>query len=379
MNTPFLFGKHASSEYFTNRTDEVNLLSFNFQSLINTVIISPRRWGKSSLVLKAAEEVQKTDKNIRFCFIDMYNVRSENQFYQLLAQEVMKTSSSKLEEIIEISKKYLTRIIPKISFSPDPSNEFSISMDWEEVKKQPDEILDLAEKVASSKNIKLIICIDEFQNISTFDQPVDFQKKLRSHWQTHKNVGYCLYGSKRHMLLDVFSSHSMPFYNFGQIMFLNKISEKHWIPFIIGRFAATGKEISAETAGLICTLTENHSFYVQQLAHFSWLNSENTCYPEDVTNAFETLLLQLSFLYQSLTDGFSNSQINFLEATINGEEKFSSKEIIQTYNLGTSANVTRIKQALVSKEIIEISGSDIEFLDPMYKHWLSKHYFKTRY
>ena len=378
MNKPFLFGTHASSEYFTNRTEEVKQLSYNFQSLINTVIISPRRWGKSSLVLKAAEEVQKTDKNVRFCFIDMYNVRTESQFYQLLAQEIIKALSSKIEEIIEISKNYLTQIIPKISFNPDPVSEFSISMDWEEVKKQPDEILDLAEKVASSKNIKLIICIDEFQNISAFDQPVDFQKKLRSHWQTHKNVAYCLYGSKRHMLLDVFSSHSMPFYNFGQIMFLNKISEKHWIPFIVGRFAATGKEISAETAGLICELTENHSFYVQQLAHFSWLNAEKICTPEHVTTAFETLLLQLSFLYQSVTDGLSNSQINFLEAVIFGEEKFSSKEIIQTYKLGTSANVIRIKQALVSKEIIEISGSDIEFLDPMYKHWLAKHYFKIK-
>lgn len=378
MNKPFLFGTHASSEYFTNRTEEVKQLSFNFQSLINTVIISPRRWGKSSLVLKAAEEVQKTDKNVRFCFIDMYNVRTESQFYQLLAQEIMKALSSKIEEIIEISKNYLTQIIPKISFNPDPASEFSISMDWEEVKKQPDEILDLAEKVAASKNIKLTICIDEFQNISAFDQPVDFQKKLRSHWQTHKNVGYCLYGSKRHMLLDVFSSHSMPFYNFGQIMFLSKISENHWIPFIIGRFTATGKEISAETAGLICTLTENHSFYVQQLAHFSWLNAEKICNPEHVTTAFETLLLQLSFLYQSVTDGLSNSQINFLEAVMYGEEKFSSKEIIQTYKLGTSANVIRIKQALVSKEIIEISGSDIEFLDPMYKHWLAKHYFKIK-
>ncbi len=376
MNKPFLFGTHASSEYFTNRTEEVKQLSYNFQSLINTVIISPRRWGKSSLVLKAAEEVQKTDKNVRFCFIDMYNVRTESQFYQLLAQEIMKALSSKIEEIIEISKNYLTQIIPKISFNPDPVSEFSISMDWEEVKKQPDEILDLAEKVASSKNIKLIICIDEFQNISAFDQPVDFQKKLRSHWQTHKNVAYCLYGSKRHMLLDVFSSHSMPFYNFGQIMFLNKISEKHWIPFIVGRFAATGKEISAETAGLICELTENHSFYVQQLAHFSWLNAEKICTPEHVTTAFETLLLQLSFLYQSVTDGLSNSQINFLEAVIFGEEKFSSKEIIQTYKLGTSANVIRIKQALVNKEIIEVSGSDIEFLDPMYKRWLKKHWFR---
>lgn len=176
MNTPFVFGKIASDEYFTNRTVEISQLSSNFQSLVNTIIISPRRWGKSSLVKKAAEEASKIDKNIKFCFIDMYNVRSEEQFYQLLAQETLKVLSSKLDEILEISRSYLTRIIPTISFNPDPMNDFSISMDWEQVKKQPDEILDFAEKIAQSKKIKLMICIDEFQNISGFGQPVEFQK-----------------------------------------------------------------------------------------------------------------------------------------------------------------------------------------------------------
>jgi AAA+ ATPase superfamily predicted ATPase len=376
MNTPFVFGKIASDEYFTNRTVEISQLSSNFQSLVNTIIISPRRWGKSSLVKKAAEEASKIDKNIKFCFIDMYNVRSEEQFYQLLAQETLKVLSSKLDEILEISRSYLTRIIPTISFNPDPMNDFSISMDWEQIKKQPDEILDFAEKIAQSKKIKLMICIDEFQNISGFGQPVEFQKKLRSHWQKHQYVGYCLFGSKRHMLLDVFSSQSMPFYNFGHLLFLNKISEEHWIPFIVKRFQETGKKISPENAKMICAYAENHSFYVQQLAHLAWLNSENICNAEQVTRAYENLLLQLSFLYQSITDGLSNTQLSFLEAVLKGEEKFSSKEIIKTYNLGTSANVSRIKQALTEKEIIESVGNEIEFLDPMYKSWLSKHYFK---
>ncbi len=376
MNTPFVFGKIASAEYFTNRTNEISQLTSNFQSLVNTIIISPRRWGKSSLVLKAAEATQKVDKTVNFCFIDMYNVRSEEQFYQLLAQETLKALSSKLDEILEISRNYLTRIIPTISFNPDPMNEFSLSMDWEQVKKQPDEILDFAEKIARSKNIKLIICIDEFQNISGFEQPVEFQKKLRSHWQKHQNVGYCLFGSKRHMLLDVFSSQSMPFYNFGQLLFLSKITEEHWIPFIIERFLETGKNISEEPAKMICIYAENHSFYVQQLAHLAWLNTDTTCKNEQVTDAYENLLLQLSFLYQSITDGLSNTQISFLEAVLKGEEKFSSKEIIKAYNLGTSANVTRIKQALTGKEIIESVGNKIEFLDPMYKSWLIKHYFK---
>lgn len=376
MNTPFKFGKIVNAEYFTNRINEVEQLANNFLSLINTVIISPRRWGKSSLVQKAAETTGKRDTKTKFCFIDMYNVRNEEQFYQLLAQEVLRSSSTKLEEMLDSSRNFLSRLIPKISISPDSVNEISISMDWEEVRKQPDEILDFAEKIAQSKNIRLVICIDEFQNISGFSEPVEFQKKLRSHWQNHKNVSYCLYGSKRHMLLDVFNSQSMPFYKFGDILFLEKINEIHWIPFISERFRSTGKKISKDNAQLICILAENHSFYVQQLSHLAWLNTENNCSKEQIMNAYENLLLQLGFLYQNNTDELSNTQVNFLEAALQQEDKLSSKKIIKTYHLGTSANVSRIKQALISKEIIEIQGNHIEFLDPLYKSWLKKHYFK---
>lgn len=378
METPFVFGKVASSDYFTNRKDEITRLISNFNLKINTIIISPRRWGKSSLVKKASEITQQSNSKIKFCFIDMFNIRSEEHFYQLLSQEVLKASSTKLEEILDISKKFLSLILPKISFSPDLNSEFSISADWEQVKKQPDEIIDLAENVAKSKNIQLVVCIDEFQNISGFDEPVEFQKKLRSHWQYHQNVSYCLFGSKRHMLLDVFNSQSMPFYKFGDILFLNKITEEHWIPFIISRFLSTEKTISETNARLICTLAENHSFYVQQLAHLTWVNTEKECSENVIITAYENLLLQLGFLYQTNTDALSNTQINFLEAVLNSENQFSSKEIIKKYRLGTSANVNRIKQALTNKEIIEIQGNNVEFLDPMYKNWLKKHYFRIQ-
>lgn len=375
MESPFVYGKIASSDYFTNRSDEIKKLTANFQSMVNTILISPRRWGKSSLVRKAAEITQEKEPAIRFCFIDMYNVRTEEQFYRLLSQNVLKTSSSRFEEIVETSRKFLTRIIPKISISTEMDTDLSISADWEAIKKQPDEIIELAENVAKSKKMKLVICIDEFQNISNFEEPLEFQKKLRSHWQYHQNVSYCLYGSKRHMLLDVFNAPSMPFYRFGDMLFLSKISEEHWIPFIQQRFSVTGKSIRKETAQRICKHAKNHSFYVQQLAHLAWNETSGECSPEDVETAFENLLLQLGFLYQTNTDSLSNTQINFLHALTNNESKLSSKDIIRKYKLGTSANVSRIKQALENKEIIEIQGDKIEFLDPMYHSWLKKHYF----
>lgn len=376
METPFIFGKIASGDEFTDREDETKHLINNFLSGINTVLISPRRWGKSSLVTKAAKGALKRNKKLRICFIDLYNIRSEEQFYQVLAQEVLKASASRWEEIMENTRKFMGRFIPKITYSPEQSREFSLSLDWKEVQKQPDEILNLAENIARGKGFRMMVCIDEFQNISEFENPLAFQKKLRSHWQKHQKTSYCLYGSKRHMMMEVFASSAMPFYKFGDIIFLQKISESNWEKFIQKRFTDTGKKISKENALLIARLAKCHPYYVQQLAQQSWLRSAKTCNEEVIKEALESLLLQLGMLFQTITEGLSTTQVNFLKALLEGVEQFSSKETLLQYNLGTSANILRIKQALINKEIIDIQNQTASLLDPVYEHWLKKHYFK---
>ena len=151
METPFAFGRLAINQNFTNRNEEKQQLIRNFNSLVNTVIISPRRWGKSSLVQKTANEAEAGNKKLRFCFLDVYSVRTEEQFYQQLAIEVLKVSASKMEMLFNNAGRFLGKFLPKISFSPDPQNEISLSLDWNEVKNQPDDILNMAEKLAIEK------------------------------------------------------------------------------------------------------------------------------------------------------------------------------------------------------------------------------------
>jgi hypothetical protein len=375
METPFIFGKLAVEQNFTNRDQERQRLTGNFSGLVNTVLISPRRWGKSSLVQKSSQDAMSADKNLHFCFLDAFNIRTEEQFYLALASEVLKISASRIELLIENAKRFMGVFLPKLSFSPGNQDELSLSLDWKEVKKHPDAILDMAEKVAEEKGWKLVICIDEFQNITTFENQLAFQKKLRSHWQKHQHVSYCLYGSKRHMLMDVFTSSSMPFYKFGDILFLEKIAKESWIPFICSRFQDTQKYISESDAARIADLAECHPYYVQQLAQQSWFRTATACSEEIISDAHEGVVSQLSLLFQSKTEELSTPQINFLKALLDGVEKFSSKNIIDEYQLASSANVARIKKALENKEIIDIMTGNILVLDPMYKNWLVTRYF----
>jgi hypothetical protein len=376
METPFVFGKIASDKNFTDRKVETERLISNFVSSVNTILISPRRWGKSSLVSKAAEVASKKDKSLRFCFIDLNNVRSEEQFYQQLATKVLNASATKTRIILENSRKFFGKFIPNITFSPDPATELKLGLDWKEVKKEPDDILDLAEKISSQNSFKFVICIDEFQNISEFENPLEMQKKMRSHWQKHRNVSYCLYGSKRHMMMDVFTSPSMPFYKFGDIIFLSKIFLNDWVPFIQKRFTDTGKKIGNHEAELIAELADCHPYYVQQLAQQSWLRTDISCSGDIVKESFQNMILQLSLLFQNLTDGLNRTQLNLLRALTDNIDQLSSQSTIQAYQMGTSANVLKAKKALIEKEIIEINGKKISFLDPLFKHWLKDYLFK---
>lgn len=376
MNTPFIFGKLAVDQNFTNRSEEIIKLKQNFISGISTILISPRRWGKSSLVKKAAMEVEAEQKNSRIIFLDMFNIRTEEDFYKRLSEAVLKASAGKLEESMSFIRKFLKQWIPKITVSPDAVQEMSLSLNWEEVKNKPDEILDLAESIAIEKQLKLVICIDEFQNLSNFSDPLGFQKKIRSHWQQHQHVTYCLYGSKRHMMIEVFTRQSMPFYKFGDLIFLPKISTKDWIIFIRERFVATNKNLTETQAERIALLAENHPYYVQQLSQLCWFRTSGELLDEDIDLAMESLVMQLSLLFQNITENLATTQINYLKALIDEARMLSSKEVINTYHLGSSANVSRIKAALINKEIIDDQAiGNPQIQDPVYKFWLKNHYF----
>lgn len=376
MEAPFIFGRIATDENFTDREKETEHLVNNFESLINTVIISPRRWGKSSLVHRAADIAMRADKNIRICTIDLFNVKTEEQFYTVLARNLIQGTSSRWEEAVENAKKFFSRLVPKISVGAGPGNEISIDFDWEEMKSNPDEILDLSERIAEAKGVKIVVCIDEFQNIAEFEDPLFFQRRLRAHWQRHKKVSYCLYGSKRHMMMEVFTDSSMPFYKFGDIFFLNKIDAEHFIPFITERFSSTGKSITEDASRNIVSLADNHPYYVQQLSQLSWLRTSGQCDVETVVKAHLSLVEQLSLLFSNLMETLTFQQTCYLHALIAGEKSITSAETMYRYHISSATAASRSLKALIKKDILDSKSGEISFQDPIFEYWLRHDYYR---
>lgn len=374
MDIPFVFGKIADGEDFTDRVVDTEKLKNNFRGLVNTIIISPRRWGKTSLVNHALEQMGD-DKEYLVCKVDIFNCRTEAQFYQTYVNAILKASCSKMEEFIEVAKKYVGSFGPKLTLSDSSMQyELALGVDFKDKQYSYDEILDLPQKIALEKGKKFIVCIDEFQNVSSYDDSLGFQRKLRSHWQTHNRVGYCMFGSKRHMLLDIFSNYEMPFYKFGDIMFLDKIGEEDWVKFIVSRFADTGKKISETVARLITQKVDCHPYYVQQLSQLAWLRTQKSCKESIVDEAFESLVGQLSLLFSNLVDSLTAKQISFLQAVAYGEKNFSSREVLTKYQLGTSANIKNLKKAMQDKDLIDVMPDVITLQDPVFAYWLREKY-----
>jgi hypothetical protein len=343
------------------------------------MIISPRRWGKSSLVEKVITGIQNKDKSPAIITLDLFAINSEEQFLESFARETIKASTSKWEEWMQSGRNFFKILIPKLSVGLDPQTDFSVSFDWKELKKHSDEILNLPETVAIKKKIKIIVCLDEFQQIAAFKTADSLERKLRSVWQKHKHVSYCLYGSKRHMMSDIFNNPSRPFYRFGDIMFLPKISRTTWVDFIVEGFKATDKEISADLAEVIAGKMQDHSWYVQQLAHYTWNMTSTKTEKAHLEAAIIELIQANTPLYQNEVESLTTTQINLLKAILKGETQLTSAAVMEGYQLGTPRNVSKNRTILVNNDLVQLNDSKLEFVDPAFEIWLRKAFFNEPY
>ena len=374
MNAPFQYGTLATKENFVDRVEDRAQLKSFLSSHINVMLISPRRWGKSSLVKVAMEELQNEQKDIRVCFIDAFSIGSESEFYRTFASQVIACASTKLERRIQDAKKFLTGVVPQVVIKDDVTNFMAFDVKFTPGEQDKMDILRLPETLAQAKNIRIIVCIDEFQQLANLPEYKNMEGKMRSAWQQQQHVTYCMYGSKRHMMMDIFNNSNSPFYRFGQMLFMEKIPKSEWMPFIMDAFEKSGKHISEAFASQICDKVECHSWYLQQLCYFIW----NATTSEVTEAAYQYGLRQVvntnSPMFLSDTESLAPSQIEMLRAIKDGVQQLSSIETKKSYAMGNPNTISKNKKILKDKDIIEEKQGSLRFVDPVYLLWFSQEY-----
>ncbi|MCD8387242.1 MAG: ATP-binding protein [Bacteroidales bacterium] len=368
MENYFVYGKWVEGENFTDREEETKRLKMNFEAGVNTILISPRRLGKTSLVKKVASEISSPD--IKVVFMDIYDCRSEYDFYNKFASAVLKASSTQIGRVLENVKKFLTRVAPKVAFVTMPGTDFTLSLGITPENYSPEEILQLPESIAKEHGYRMVVCIDEFQQIGEYADSLNIQKRLRTAWQQQRNVSYCLFGSKKHMMIEFFQSVKMPLYQFGEIMMLKRIPTDKWVPYIQQRFKAGGKNISETVVRAICQKVDDYSSYVQQLAWNVMTVTDKEATEASVAQGYQLLMDQCSALFVQQTINLTTYQINFLRALGAGiAQGFGDKKVQALYPMGTKSNIDRIQKSLIEKELIEVTPQGYAFSDVVFRQW----------
>lgn len=253
-------------------------------------------------------------------------------------------------------------------------NAVEVNLNFKPLKESAEEILNLPEKIAKAKGIHVIVCIDEFQQLANLPDWKRLEGTMRSVWQGQHNTTYCLYGSKRHMMMDIFGNSKNPFYRFGQMMTLKKIAKEYWKPFIHDSFYNHGKSISDDMIERICNAMQCHSWYMQQFCFLIWTRTATEVTEEIYQSQLTKLLDTNADMFITDIDGMPASQIAFLRAVCMGETHFNAQQVVAEYGLGAPRTITKNKKTLVERDFIEKSGDGFKMVDPVFELWFKREY-----
>ncbi len=372
INKAFVYGVSVEGNNFTDRVKETRRLKMNFENGLNVVLISPRRMGKTSLVKRVQEMVDKS--LIQTVYVDIYDCRSEYDFYNKFAEALLKQTANKMEWALENVKRFLVRLTPKVVFSPDVTSEYSFSLGITPKEYSPEEILALPEMLAKHIGKHIVVCIDEFQQIGEWPDSIYVQKRMRGVWQHQQHVSYCLFGSRQHMMTNIFQNKRMPFYQFGEPNYLQPIPTEDWIPFIQSKFAEKGFTISEKCVTKICEIVRNQSSYVQQLAWNVMLNTDTEVTEDTIRQGVHDLLDQCTPLFMEQLNSLTTYQMNFLRAINDGQHnQWTSQQVMSKYNLGTKSNISKMQTLLLEKDFIERREDGLYLSDPVLQLWLKQY------
>jgi uncharacterized protein len=366
MNTnPFKYGGVVSDPYFIDRVEETKQLTGFLAASQNIILYSPRRYGKTSLMMKVATELKK--QGIHVIYFDLFLANSRERFLELYYQSILKSVPS-WEKIIRKVSGLLKASRPVVIM--DQSGLPSVTLDFDRRLHSQyfAEVVDLPEKLAGKE--RWVVIFDEFQEISRLNG-LDFEKELRAVIQHHKNVNYVMMGSKKHLLLGMVTRRDRAFYNFGKLVNLEKIREAEWIRSISAKMQGSGIRFGEEKITDLITIAENIPYYVQYLASEVWELATGSHVDGDMLDLAVTRLINnQADYYITLWSNLSVQQQNTLRALATENSKVFSKDFIDRHRLGTPSGVQSAINVLLNDGILDFHNDEYIFEDPFFRQWL---------
>lgn len=373
MVNPFNYGKIVSGDSFADREQETKELFEDLKSGQNILLYSPRRYGKTSLVVRTLDLLRKD--GAMTSYIDLYGCVTVSDLLDKIIQETIVPAQGTLQKIGDFFKEQLSDLRPELTLNSNGGVSVSIK---KEAQAQGSEkvlprILDTPEMLAESKKKHLILAFDEFQEISEMDG-LELEKLMRSHFQKHKNVTYLFAGSKQHVMTEIFGQEKRPFYKFAKPFPLQKIPLPQFAAFITSKFKGTGISISSTVVDSVLGLTEGHPYLTQQLCHELWniCTERKEATNEDVKKALNIILAQHGDYFTEIWDSIAASQKKLMMAIAQEikVQNIYSTSFIEKYTLISASHVKKALQYLEKEALIDHVAGFYYIEDVFLREWI---------
>lgn len=350
MANKFSYGTLAKGDFFTDRKSELLRMKQFLDSENHLVLISPRRYGKSSLVKKCVEEVGRP-----YIWLDLQYVVSVASFTTQLLKAIL--AQYPMERLRYELRHF--RIMPTITLNPITNEcQFGFQPSESADNTMLEDVMALLQKLSTPEK-KLIVIFDEFQEVLKISKDLD--KQLRSIIQLQSGLNYIFMGSQEGMMLEIFERKKSPFYHFGGLMRLGKIPYEDFYQFVFERLpeAPNKEDITRE----ILAFSSCHPYYTQQLAFEVSNQIEVNAVQEDVvTRAIHTILQAHDLNYERLWENFNNTDKSTLLQLSSGDNPLNNRSV------ASSTAFSSLKRLVKSGVIIRSKEYMLE--DPFFCEWL---------
>lgn len=350
FKNPFLVYGYESPEYFCDRVEETAGIISALQNGRNVSLIAPRRMGKTGLIHNVFHEIQQKDASAACFYVDIFATRSVEDFVNLLGRSIVGKLDTPMQKASGMVASFFKSA--KVVFSTDMLTglpEASLSFEPQMAKSTLEEIF----AYLRNSDRECYVALDEFQQILEYED-TGIEAMLRSMIQFCHNVHFIFSGSKRHMMVDIFTNAKRPFFQSTECMSLYPIPEDSYFSFVEGLMKKGNIEISREIFHDVYTRFEGHTWYIQYLMNVIYELSPEIVQPENINNALLRILRRNEDSYRETLDRLSKNQASLLSAIAKEGVvgQVNSGDFIRRNRLKGTSSVNRALEYLVGKELV---------------------------
>ena len=374
MENPFVFGEIVKQRHFVDREKELQNLIRDLADGQKLFLLSPRRFGKSSLVSLALLKLEK--RHIRTVNITVSSYANYEQFLEKFAERVLRAAGP-WDRVKGLVGRFIQRVQPTITFNP-VNGETSISFSrfaGADSSVLAADVFAMPAEMAKNGGFRMAICLDEFQQIEVFGGPA-VENVLRNEVQRQRNIGYVFSGSQPSLMEEILSA-GRPFHKAGPTIFLDKIPAEAWHGFIKVQFRNRRRKISEEALNRLVDAADLIPYDVQRIAHELWdyaeLRNKAALDVPDVDAVVGELVRGQAEYFERLWEQLTSRQRAVLQAlSQQGPADLHSQAGREQYRLGPASTVQKALQALDSQDIIDRYHGDYFFVDPLFANWIRR-------